>query len=107
MENPPKPDLSGTVVLKEKRGGGGKQIESYPVGQTIDNLNEEIRDKYEAEKQKAKATGKSKSEAEKKGFAASTKLPQLQAMKAWLAGYKRRDKKGKKALEKMIRSMMI
>ena len=55
MENLPKPDRSGQVVFKEKRGGGGKQIESYPVGQTIDNLNEEIREKYEDEKQKAKA----------------------------------------------------
>ena len=90
---------------RDKRRARGKHNEV--VGQTIKNLNEEIRDKYEAEKQKAKATGKSKSEAEKKGFAASTKLPQLQAVKAWLAGYKRRDKKGKKALEKMIRSMMI
>ena len=107
MENLPKPDRSGQVVFKEKRGGGGKQIESYPVGQTIDHMNELLREKYEEEKQKAKAAGKGVSEAEKKGFAASTKLPQLQAVKAWLAGYKRRDKKGKKALENMIRSMMI
>ena len=83
MENLPKPDRSGQVVFKEKRGGGGKQIESYPVGQTIDNLNEEIREKYEEEKQKAKAAGKSESEAEKKAFAAATKLPQFQAVKAW------------------------
>merc|ERR1711963_402682 len=46
MENPPKPDHSGQVVFHEKKGGGGKQIESYSVGQTIDNLNEEVRDKY-------------------------------------------------------------
>ena len=45
MENPPKPNRSGQVVFKEKKGGGGKQIESYPVGQTINKLNEEIRDK--------------------------------------------------------------
>merc|ERR1712083_351843 len=46
MENPPNPDrLSGQVVFKEKKGGGGKQIESYPVGQTIENLNALIRDK--------------------------------------------------------------
>ena len=42
MENPPKPNRSGRVVFKDTRGGGGKQIESYPVSQTIDNLNEEI-----------------------------------------------------------------
>ena len=54
MENLPKPDRSGQVVFKEKRGGGGKQIESYPVGQTIDNINELLREKYDEEKQKAK-----------------------------------------------------
>ena len=32
-------------------------MDSYPVSQTIDNLNEEIREKYEEEKQKAKAAG--------------------------------------------------
>ena len=46
MENPPRPDRSsGQVVFKEKKGGGGKQIESYPVGQTIDNINALIGDK--------------------------------------------------------------
>ena len=46
MENPPRPDRSGQVVFKEKKGGGvGKQIESYPVGQTIDNMNALIQDK--------------------------------------------------------------
>ena len=59
MENPPRPDRSGQVVFKEKKGGGGKQIESYPVGQTIENLNELIRSKNEEEKKKAKAAGKS------------------------------------------------
>ena len=39
MENPPRPDHSGQVVFKEKKGGGGKQIESYSVVQTIDNIN--------------------------------------------------------------------
>ena len=36
MENPPRPDRSGQVVFKEKKGGGGKQIESYTVGETIE-----------------------------------------------------------------------
>ena len=58
MQNPPRPDRSsGQVLFKEKKGGGGKQIENYPVGQTIDNLNSLIRDKYEEEKEKAKAAG--------------------------------------------------
>ena len=55
MENPPRPDRSGQVVFKEKKGGGGKQIESYPVVQTIELLNALIREKYEEEKQKEKA----------------------------------------------------
>ena len=105
MENPPRPDRSGQVVFKEKKGGGGKQIESYPVGQTIDNLNALIRDKYAEEKQKAKASGKSESEAEKKAFAEATKLPQFAAVKA------RQDTlaeiKLKKALEKMMVGLKI
>ena len=105
MENLPKPDRSGQVVFKEKRGGGGKQIESYSVGQTIDNLNEEIREKYEEEKQKAKAAGKSESEAEKKAFAAATKLPQFQAVKAWQDT--NAEIKLKKALERMMVGLKI
>ena len=58
MENPPRPDRSGQVVFKEKKGGGGKQIESYPVGQTIENLNELILVRYEEQKKKAKKSGK-------------------------------------------------
>ena len=43
MENPPRPDRSGQVVFKEKKGGGGKQIERYPVGQTIENTHPDAR----------------------------------------------------------------
>ena len=43
MENPPRPDRSGQVVFKEKKGGGGKQIESYLVVQTIENMTALIR----------------------------------------------------------------
>ena len=45
----------GLLVFKEKKGGGGRVIENYPVGQTIENMNESIRDKHEEEKKKAKA----------------------------------------------------
>lgn len=45
MENLPRPDRSGQVVFKEKKRGRGKQIESFSVVQTIENLNELIRDK--------------------------------------------------------------
>merc|ERR1712130_877537 len=105
MEKPPRPDRSGQVVFKEKKGGGGKQIESYSVVQTIENLNEVIRDKYEEEKQKAKAVGKSDSEAEKKAFAEATKLPQFQAVKYWQDIYA--EIKLKKALEKMMVGLKI
>merc|ERR1712130_299649 len=105
MEKPPRPDRSGQVVFKEKKGGGGKQIESYSVVQTIENLNQMIREKYEEEKQKAKAVGKSESEAEKKAFAEATKLPQFQAVKYWQDIYA--EIKLKKALEKMMVGLKI
>ena len=105
MENPPKPNHSGLLVFKEKIGGGGKQIESYPVGQTIDNLNEEIREKFEEERQKAKDSEEPEFEAEKKAFAAATKLPQFRAVKAWLDT--KAEIKLKKALERMMVGLKI
>ena len=76
MENLPKPDRSGQVVFKEKKGGQGKQIDNYPVGQTIDKMKELLKEKYVEEKEDL-------SPKLKKTFAAVTKLPQLQAVKAW------------------------
>ena len=39
MINPPKPGRSGKVEFEQKKGkGAGNQIESYPVGQTVENL---------------------------------------------------------------------
>ena len=106
MENPPRPDRSsGQVVFKEKKGGGRKQINSYPVGQTIENINVLIREKYEEEKNKAKAAGNSESEAEKKAFSEAIKLPQFQAVKAWQDTLA--EIKLKKALEKMMVGLKI
>ena len=100
MINPPKPGREGRINFQKKQGGGGKQIENYPVVQTIENLNELIQDKYEEEKQKAKAAGKSESDSEKKAFTEATRLPLFTAVKA------RQDTmaeiKLKKALEKMM-----
>ena len=76
MENLPKPGRSGQVVFKEKKGGQGKQIDNYPVGQTIDKMKELLKEKYVEEKEDL-------SPKLKKTFAAVTKLPQLQAVKAW------------------------
>ena len=43
MINPPKPYCSGKVIFyQKKRRGAGNQIENYPAGQTIMNLNEQI-----------------------------------------------------------------
>ena len=101
MENPPRPDRSGQVVFKEKRGRGGNQIESYPVGQTIENLNELIRSKHEEEKEKGKAAGKSESDAEKKAFAVATKLPQYTAVKHW------QDTMAEIKLKRALKKMMV
>ena len=48
MINPPKPDRAGKVQFDKKKRGG-HQIENYPVGQTIKNLNEQILVKYNKE----------------------------------------------------------
>ena len=105
MENPPKPDRSGQVVFNEKRGGGGNQIEHYNIVQTVSYPNEEMLVKHEEEKQKATAAGMSESEAEKEASAATGKLPQYQAVRAW------QDRSVeitlKKALEKMMGSLGI
>ena len=107
MENPPRPDHSGQVVFKEKKGGGGKQIDSYSIVQTIDNLNAMIREKYEEEKKKAKAAGMSGSETEtdRKAFSEATKYPQFQAVNA--SQDTMAEIKLKKALEKMMVGLKI
>ena len=63
MINPPKPDPSGNVEFGKVKGRGSR-IDSYPVGQTIQNLNEQILMKYNVEKEKEKAQGRSKAGAE-------------------------------------------
>ena len=75
MINPPCPDRSGKVQFEKKQRGGGKQIENYPIAQTIKNLNEQIMLKYNEEEEKAKVTGKSKSGAESAAQAMAKKLP--------------------------------
>ena len=105
MENPPRPDRSGQVVFKEKKGGGGKQIESYPVVQSIDNMNALIHEKYEEEKQKAKAAGKSEFKAGEIALKEATRLPLFTAAKAWQDTMA--EIKLKKALEKMMVGLKI
>ena len=48
MNNLPKPMQSGHVDFGKKRGKKvGYLIESYPVGQTVSNLKDEVQDKGE------------------------------------------------------------
>ena len=49
MINPPKPDRCGNIEFGKKKGkGAGNLIESYPVSQTIANLNEQILIRFNA-----------------------------------------------------------
>ena len=106
MINPPKPDRTGHVEFKEKKGKGvGNQIENYPVGQTIKNLNEQIMATYHEEKEKAKVTGKSPAGAENAAQAKAKKLPKFTAVQKWLDN--EAEIKLKKALEKMMTSLKI
>ena len=43
MINPPKPDRFGNIDFGKKRGrGAGNLIESYPITETVANLNEKM-----------------------------------------------------------------
>ena len=52
MINLPKPDHSGSVGFGKKKGGG-KQIDSYPVAQTMNNLTDEVLVKYSEDRERA------------------------------------------------------
>ena len=106
MINPPKPDRLGKVEFEQKKGNGaGNQIENYPVGQTIKNLNEKIVVKYNEERERAKSAGKSKSGAENAAQARAKKLPELTAVQKWQDN--EAEIKLKKALEKMMTNLRI
>ena len=106
MINLPKPDRSGKVEFEQKKGNGaGNQIENYPVGQTIKNLNEKIVVKYNEERERAKSAGKSKSGAENAAQARAKKLPELTAVQKWQDN--EAEIKLKKALEKMMTNLRI
>ena len=76
MINPPKPDRAGNIEFgKKKAGMGGTTIENYTVGQTIENLNALVLHKYNEEKAKAKAAGRSEAGAEKEAEVKAKKCP--------------------------------
>ena len=85
MINPPKPGRTGHVKFEKKKGkGAGNQIESYPVGQTIKNLNDQILVKYNDKKEKTLDAGKSKGAAVKAAEAMARNLPEFKAVQKWL-----------------------
>ena len=85
MINPPKPDRGGNVQFVDRKGkGAGNQIDNYPIAETISNLNEKVLDKYNIEKDKAKAKGKSNTAAEGAAQAMAKKFPEFTAVQKWL-----------------------
>ena len=106
MINPPKPDREGNVQFEEKKGkGAGNQIDKYPIAQTISNLNEKVLNKYNIEKDMAKAKGKSNTAAEGAAQAMAKKLPEFTAVQKWLDN--EAEIKLKKSLERMMTKLEI
>ena len=95
MIDPQKPENFGKA-----KGKKGTKIENYTVGQTVENLNSLVLTKYNEEKEKAKAAGKSNAECERLAAAASYKLPLLSALKAW------QDVEVEIKLKKAVKDMM-
>ena len=106
MINPPKPDRSGNIEFGKKKGkGAGNLIESYPVSQTIANLNEQILIRYNAEKEKARVAGKSEVNAESAAEAKAKQLPEFSAVQKWLDN--EAEINLKRALEKMMTDLEV
>ena len=81
------------------------QIESYPIAQTVSDMNEIILDKYTTEIDKAMSAGKSKAAAENAAQVVAKKLPESTAVQKWLDN--KAEIKLKKALEKMMTKLEI
>ena len=106
MINPPKPDREGKFKFVEKTGKGARNlIDNHPVSQTIANLNEKVLDKYNIEKDMAKAKGKSNTAAEGAAQAMAKKLPEFIAVQKWLDN--EAEIKLKKSLEQMMTKLEI
>ena len=100
MINPPKPDQTTGKVEFRKKNVGKTQIENYPIGQTITNLNEQILAKYNEEKAKAKSAGKSKAGAENVAQTMAKKLTEFTAVQKWL------DNEAEIKLKRALKNMM-
>ena len=85
MINPPKPDREGEFKFVEKTGKGKRNlIDSYPISQTIANLNEKIMATYNEEREKAEAAGNSKANAVSATQTVAKKLPEFSAVQKGL-----------------------
>ena len=81
MINPPKPDREGEFKFVEKTGKGKRNlIGSYPISQTIANLNEKIMATYNEEREKVEAAGNADSAAQ----AVAKKLTEFSAVQKGL-----------------------
>ena len=85
MINPPKPDRAGNIKFGEKKGRGAKQqIDSYSLAETVQDLNDIVRTKYDEVHEKSKAGGKSEAVSQREATTEALKLPQYQAVQKWL-----------------------
>ena len=94
----PKADQAGNLNFEKKKGK--HVIEAYPVGQTIENLNDQILTQYNKVKAEAKAAGKAEKAAEAEAKSVALKMSQFHAVRAWQDT--EAEIKLKKALEKMM-----
>ena len=101
MINPPKPDRFGNIDFGKKRGrGAGNLIESYPITETVANLNEKILIEYDKEKKRLIAEPKSEVASEQASRAMALKLPEFTAVQKWL------DNEAEIDLKKTLGEMM-
>ena len=82
MMDPPQPDRK-TGQFDFGKGGKETKIENYTVGQTVENLNALLLDKYNEEKEKTSAAGMSEVESMKAAATKAFHLPLFKAVKAW------------------------
>ena len=104
MINPPKPNHLGQIEFNKKRGGG-KLIENYPVGQTIENLNAQLVAEYCEMVERAQNAGKSTDQAKREAANEAVKLSQFKAVGAWQDT--NAEIRLKKALKIMMRKLKI
>ena len=84
MMDPPQPDRkTGQFDFGKAAGGKETKIENYTVGQTVENLNALLLDKYNEEKEKTSAAGMSEAESMKAAATKAFHLPLFKAVKAW------------------------